>query len=160
MQYKPHKQYRHTLVIGGILLAIALCFVVFANMNWGYLWLNQLGTIGFLTALIFLAVRYILAEFVYLFPDSEDVLEVRRISGRLPTTVARIEISADDIILPYTKDLKKTHRLEMLENCCPSLFPEESYVYICTLNEKKIGVRLECKADFVEMLEGAIEKKN
>lgn len=159
MQYKPRKNYRHTLIVGGTLLAIALCFVVFASMGWGYLWLNQLGTIGSLTALIFIAVRYILTDFVYFFPESADVLEVRRISGRLPYTVARIEISADDIILPYTKNLKKEHGLKLFENGCASLFPEESYVYICTLNGKKAGVRLECKADLAALLEQAIEKK-
>lgn len=158
MQYKPHKKYRHTLVVGGVLLAIALFFALFSSMGWGYLWLNQLGTVGALTVLIFLAVRYILTDFVYLFPESEDVLEVRRISGRLPYTVARIEIGANDVILPYTKALKKEQGLALFENGCPSLFPEESYVYICTLNGKKVGVRLECKRDFVEMLEKAIEK--
>lgn len=158
MQYKPHKTYRHTLIIGSLLLAISLCFLLFGNMGWGYLWLNQLGAIGFLTAVIFLAVRYILTDFIYIIPENERILEVKRISGRLPTTVARIEIGAGDVILPYTKGLKKAQALEMFENCCPGLFPEESYVYICVLNEKKVGVRLECKADFAELLEKAIEK--
>lgn len=160
MQYKPHKKYRHTLVIGGVLLAVALCFALFASMGWSYLWLNQLGTVGSLTALIFLAVRYILTDYIYLFPDkNEGVFEVKRISGRLPYTLARIEISADDVILPYTKELRRAQKLEQFENACASLFPEESYVYICVIDGKKVGVRLECKADFVELLEGAIERK-
>lgn len=159
MQYKPHKQYRHTLVIGGVLLAVALCFALFASMGWGYLWLNQLGTVGSLTALIFLAVRYILADYIYLFPENEDVLEVKRISGRLPYTLARIEIGTEDVILPYTKELRRAQKLDRLENACASLFPEESYVYICMMDEKKVGIRLECKADFAALIEGAIERK-
>lgn len=156
MQYKPSKKYRHILVIGGVLLAMALCFAVFASMGWGYLWLNQLGTVGALTALIYLAVRYVLTDYIYFFPESADILEVRRISGRLPVTVARIEISVGDRLIPYSKTLKKDEKLECFENCCTSLFPEESYVYICTLNEKRVGIRLECEADFVKMLQRAI----
>lgn len=159
MQYKPHKKHRHMLVIGGVLLAVALCFALFASMGWGYLWLNQLGTIGALTALIFVAIRYILTDYIYLFPESGDILEVRRISGKLPVTVVRIEIGAGDRLLPYSKELKKTQGLELFENCCVSLFPEESYVYICMLNGKKVGVQLECKADLVEMLEKSIAQK-
>lgn len=158
MQFKPYKQYRHTLVIGGVLLAIALCFAVFANMGWGYLWLNQLGTVGALTALIFIAVRYILTDFVYLLPENEAIFEVKRISGRLPYTLARIEISAGDRILPYAKGIAKAEGLKQFENGCPSLFPDESYVYITETEGKKVGVRLQCKHDFVELLEKAIEK--
>lgn len=158
MQFKPNKQYRHTLVIGGVLLAMALCFAIFASMSWGYLWLNQLGMVGSLTALIFIVVRYILTDFVYLLPENEAVLEVKRISGRLPYTVARIEISANDKILPYTKGIAKAEGLKQFENCAPSLFPEESYVYVTTLNGVKVGIRLQCKQDFVELLEKAIEK--
>ncbi len=156
MQYKPHKKYRHTLIIGGVLLAIALCFLVFANMGWGYLWLNQLGTILFLTFLIFLSIRYILYDYVYLIPDSGMTLEVKRISGALPKTIASVQICAGDNLLPYTKDLKKKQELTHIENCCVSLFPEESYLYICRIDGKKIGLRLECQSDLVDLLEKAI----
>lgn len=157
MQYKPQKNYRHTLVVGGVLLAMALCFAIFASMDWGYLWLNQLGMIGSLTALIFVAVRYILTDFVYILPESKAILEVKRISGRLPYTVARVEIRATDKILPYVKGIAKTEGLQCFENCASSLLPEESYVYIGTVDGKKAGVRIECKKDFVKLLEEAIK---
>lgn len=157
MQYKPHRRLKPLVIICFVLLVITLIFWILSYLKVGPLSLNQLGTVIFLTALIFLLIRYALTDFIYQLPDEENRLTVKTVRGKLPRTAAEIPLRKIDRIVPYEKDIVKKEGIERMENYCVSLFPEESWVYITVLNGKKSALRLECREDVADRIRERIE---
>lgn len=157
MQYKPHRKLKPLVVISFVLMVITLIFWILTYLRVGPHALNQLGTVVFLTALIFLLVRYALTDFIYQLPDEENRLTVKTVRGRLPRTAAELPLQKGDRILPYTKELCKKEGIRRRENFCVSLFPEESYLYITVQSGEKIAIRLECRQDVAERIRERIE---
>lgn len=157
MQYKPHRKLKPLVIICFCLLVITLAFWVLAYLKVGPNGVNQLGVLVFLTALVYLLVRYALTDYIYQIPDDQAVLTVTKVGGKLPRTVADIRLSRGDRIIPFEKDSRKKEGLERMENYCVSLFPEESWLYITRIDGKMIGLRLECKADVAQRIRARIE---
>lgn len=152
MQYKPHRTVKQTAIIGFVLLLIAAIFLCMANFSLGFIWLNQLGGISAITALIYLMIRYIMTDFVYQLPDAGARFTVKKLRGNLPQTVAEIDLSPADRIIPYDKNVLRKEGVIRTENFCVSLFPEESYALITIVGGRKTALRLECKADTAERI--------
>lgn len=155
MQYKPHRHLKPVAIIGVILIAVAAVFLLMANFGLGYLWLNQLGAILVITILLYLLIRYAMTEFIYLLPDEGAHLTVKKLRGSLPQTVAEVDL-ADCKLLPYSKEGLKQEKVAYTENFCVSLFPEETYLLITTVDNRKIALRLECQKDVAEILRNRI----
>lgn len=157
MQYNPHRKLKPLAVIGFVLLTVALIFWILTYLRVGPHALNQLGTVIFLSALIYLLVRYAFTDFIYQLPDEENRLTIKTVRGKLPRTAAEIPMQKTDRIVPYEKELCKKEGIRKQENFCVSLFPEESYLYLTTLNGEKIAIRLECRQDVAERIRERIE---
>lgn len=157
MQYKPHRKLKPLVVITFVLMVIALIFWILTYLQVGPRALNQLGTLVFLTAMIFLLVRYALTDFIYQLPDEENRLTIKTVRGKLPRTAAEIPLQKTDRLLPYAKDLCKKEGIRRQENFCVSLFPEESYLYVTVLNGERTAIRLECRQDVAERIAARIE---
>lgn len=160
MQYKPHRVVKQTAIIGFVLLLIAAVFLIMANFSLGFVWLNQLGAIGSITAMIYLMVRYIMTDFVYQLPETGAHFSVKKLRGNLPQTVAEIDLTPADRIIPYDKNALRKESVTHTENFCVSLFPEESWLLITSIGGKKIALRLECKADVAEKIRERIAAAN
>lgn len=157
MQYKPHRKLKPLVIICFPLLTITLIFWILAYLKVGPQGVNQLGTLVFLTALIYLLVRYAMTEFVYQLPDGENIFAVSKVGGKIPHTVADLRLSRGDRIIPYEKGIRKKEGIGRMENYCVSLFPEESWLYITRINGKTVGLRLECRADVAELIRARID---
>ncbi len=157
MQYKPHRKLKPLVIVCFPLLVITLTFWGLTYLRIGPLGANQLGTVVALTALVYLLLRYALTDFVYTLPESEPVLTVTKIAGRLPRAVADLRLSRGDCLIPYEKGAAKREGIIRTENFCVSLFPEESWLYVTVIEGKKVALRLECKADTAAYLQAAID---
>ena len=156
MQYKPHRNLKPLVVISFMLMVIALSFWTLSYLKIGPKSINQLGTVGFLSAFIFLLVRYALTDFIYQLPEEENRLTIKTVRGKRPSTVAEIPLGKSDRIVLYEKDVCKKEGVQQLENYCVSLFPLESYLYLTVLNGKKTALRLECREDVAERIRARI----
>jgi hypothetical protein len=156
MQYKPHRKLKPLVIISFVLMVITLSFWMLSYLRIGPQSLNQLGVVVFLTAMIFLLIRYALTDFIYQLPEEENRLTIKTVRGKLPRTAAEIPLRKSDRIVPYQKDVCKTEGIEQTENFCVSLFPEESYLYLTVLNGKKSALRLECREDVAERIRARI----
>ena len=157
MQYKPHRKLKPLVVISFLLMVITLSFWILSYLKVGPLSLNQLGVVVFLTAMVFLLIRYALTDFIYQLPDEEHRLTIKTVRGKLPRTAAEISLQKGDRIIPYEKDTCKKENIQQMENYCVSLFPEESYLYITVINGKKTALRLECREDVAERIRARID---
>lgn len=157
MQYKPHRKLKPLVIICFVLLVITLIFWILTYLKVGPLALNQLGVLVFLTALIFLLVRFALTDFIYQLPEEENRLTIKTVRGKLPRTAAEVILRKIDRIVPYEKDIPKKEGIRRTENFCVSLFPEESYLYITFLDGKKTALRLECREDIARLIRARIE---
>lgn len=156
MQYKPHRNIKPVAIIGVILIAIAAVFLIMANFDLGYLWINQLGAVLNITILLYLLIRYVMTDFVYILPDEGAHLTVKKLRGNLPQTVAEVDLTADCKIVPYSKEVLKQERVAYTENFCVSLSPEETYLLITPMDNRKIALRLECKRDVADRIRDRI----
>ena len=157
MQYKPHRNLKPLVIISFVLMVITLCFWILNYLQVGPRSLNQLGTVVFLTTMIYLLVRYALTDFIYQLPEEENRLTIKTVRGKLPRTAAEIPLQKGDRILPYAKELLKQEQIKQTENFCTSLFPKESYWYITVCNGKKTAIRLECREDVAQRIRARIE---
>ena len=156
MQYKPNRQIKPVAVIGAILLSIAALFLTMANLGWGFVWLNQLGAILHITALLYLLIRYAMTDFVYILPEEGAHLTVKKLRGNLPQTVAEVDLIGDCKVIPYTKENIRREKVAYTENYCVSLFPPSSYALIATLDNRRVAIRLECKQDVADLIAARI----
>ncbi|MBO5779259.1 MAG: hypothetical protein J6R82_06810 [Clostridia bacterium] len=157
MQYHPYRKLKPLVIVSFPLLVCTLIFWILTYLQVGPRSLNQLGTVLFLTALIFLLVRYALTDFIYQLPEEENRLTIKTVRGRLPRTAAEIKLCKRDRILPWEKGLAKKEGIQQMENFCVSLFPEESYLYLTVLGGKKTALRLECSKDVADLIRARID---
>lgn len=157
MEYKPKKRIKNALIASLILVAGAIACIVLGSMGWGYKWLSQLLVFISLTALLFIAVRYVITDFVYTV-SHDGYLEVKKISSKIPVTMASVEISGEDIIVKEQKDMS-SYGVIRKERFNVTMGAEELYWYIFTVNGEKQALILECEPAFVTYLQGLIEMK-
>ena len=139
-----------------ILLVGAVACIVIGTMGIGYTWFSQLLVILLVTAILFIAVRYLLSEFVY--TVSDGYLEVKKISSKIPVTMASVEISGDDIIVKEKKDMS-AYQVTRKEKFNVSMGATELYWYVFTVNGEKQALVLECEDSFACYLQSLIENK-
>lgn len=156
MQYKPHRKLKPLVIVCFTLLVIVLAFWILSYLKIGPNGVNQLGVLVFLTALVYLLVRYALTDFVYQLSEKGDVFTVTKVGGKLPRTVADIRLSPCDRVIPYGKDVCKKEGIRQTENYCVSLFPEERWMLVTEINGKTVGLILECQADTAALIRNGI----
>ncbi len=119
---------------------------------------NQFIMLSALTACVFVAVRYILADFIYKTDDDGEYLEIIRVTSRLPQTNASVKISPADKIVRLTgsKEALKDVQKKMYFNL--SFMPEELYAYIFTYEGVRQALILECDGRYAEYIESLIQR--
>ena len=150
MEYKPRINSKNAKKLMIFFALIAVIGIVMGGVGVGINALNQLIIIGFLTAALFVAVRYMLTDFVYK-TDEGGYLEIIKISSRLPQTMASVRISRNDIIVPVKEDMSE-YKVERKAVFNVSLKPLELYWYIFTVNGQRQALVLECDKAYAEYL--------
>ena len=98
MEYKPKRNGKNAKKLMMFFALIAVIGIVMSGVGVGVNSLNQLIIIGFLTAAVFVAIRYLLTDFVYK-TDEGGYLEIIKIGSKIPQTLASVKISRNDMIV-------------------------------------------------------------
>lgn len=142
-----------------IMLFALVCLAVIGALGIGNDLLNQSLVFAIVAGIIYMLMRYTIYEYTYTL--SPDELSVTRVAGRIPATIIRIEINADDTFIRASdkKELKALG-VKKIENACANLSPSERmYAYITTVGGRKTAVLFECDSLFALAVSERINMK-
>ena len=158
MEYKPKRTGKNAKKLMIFFALISVIGIVMSGVGVGVNSLNQLIIIGFLTAAVFVAIRYLLTDFVYK-TDEGGYLEIIKIGSKIPQTLASVKISRNDMIVPVKEDMSE-YKVERKAVFTVNLKPSESYWYIFTVNGQRQALVIECDKGYVEYLTRLISSAN
>jgi hypothetical protein len=115
-------------------------------------------------ACVYVIIRYATTDYVYVISDSAPYkIEIVKISGQLPKTLAIIDMGKGDKLIKLEKGMKMPNGVEKIhqkENFCSNMFPKEQYLYVFEFENKKIAAKLEIDGEIANILNHRINELN
>jgi|GEM_PF-2443902 len=158
MQYKPARNNKNAYVMCSILAVCAAICAVAEGTGMGRSLINEFLLVVFITAVLYVFIRHVLADYVYHVTDN-GCLDIVKITANVPKTLASVKISAGDMIVKAEKDMRKKHpEIAKIERYDLTLFSVNNYWYIFDQGGVKYALILECDEGFVKYLRDRIDK--
>ena len=148
IKVKPSDRKAHVLSVA-FLITAALLFATRFILN-RYQGIVDLGTLGFLTASVFLYTKYISAVYYYdtvILDTGEALFVVRKLIGKRYTTLCRISYAEILSVKKQTREelrAHKTPRGTVKYNYTPTLFPNTVYRIDTRSAYERAEVVIEC----------------
>lgn len=147
MQYKVKKEPRAAYIISAVTGLLSIMFMYVSTAGIGNTLVNQLIMLLCGAVCVYVMIRYALTDYVYVFSDTEPYkIEIVKISGQLPKTLAVIDMKGSDHLLPYEKGAKIPETIGKIakkENFCSNMFPKQRYLYVFEYDGAKVACKLE-----------------
>ena len=143
LTYKPKRHTKTAIGVVIFMLAVLVCIFAIGVLGIGNDLINQALIFTVVAGILYILMRYAIYEYTYTLSESE--LAVTRVAGRVPNTILRISLNADDSFI-RVRDKKelKTLGVKKIENACANLSPRERmYAYITTVSDRKVAVLFE-----------------
>lgn len=159
LTYKPERHIKGAMTAVIVMIFALVCIFAVDVLGIGNDLLNQTLIFAVVAGIIYVLTRYMIYEYTYTL--SEDELSVTRVAGRIPNTILRIAVNADDTFIRVSgkKELKALG-VKRIENACANLSPRERmYAYVTTVDNKKIAVLFETDTLFALAVNERINMK-
>lgn len=153
MEYKPRRNKKNALLLITVFALLSVACLIMVNLHIGPNLLGQLSLICFVTGALFVAVRYLLTDFVY--RTDKGYLEVIKISSKIPVTLASVRISQGDCVVKQKADMSE-YKVQRRASFNLTLRAGELYWYIFEINGQRQALILECDERYAEYLRSLI----
>ena len=153
MEYKPRRNKKNALLLITVFALLSVACLIMVNLHIGPNLLGQLSLICFVTGALFVAVRYLLTDFVY--RTDKGYLEVIKISSKIPVTLASVRISQGDCAVKQKADMSE-YKVQRRASFNLTLRAGELYWYIFEINGQRQALILECDERYAEYLRSLI----
>lgn len=156
VKVKPQNRKAHVLCVAFLIVAAILFatrFVVDKHQG-----IIDLGTLGFITASVFLYTKYVSAVYYYdtmSTAEGEWLFIVRKVIGKRSDTLCRIAYAEILSIKKETKDERKAHKTPrgtMKYFYTPTLFPEKVYRIQSRSAYERAEIVIECQDELAAMI--------
>lgn len=152
----PQNRKAHVISAASLIVA-ALLFVTRFIIN-KYTGLIDLGTVGFITASVFLYTKYIASSYYYesmLTDDGERLFIIKKVTGKRATTLCRISFGEILSIKKETGEEFKKHKTPrgtVKYLYTPTLFP--SFVYRIEMRSayERAEIVIECSDELADVI--------
>ena len=165
MQYKVKKDPKAAFIISAVFGLLSIMFMYVSMLGGANMLLNQLIMLFCGAACVYVIIRYAIFDYVYVLSDDAPYkIEIVKVSGHFPKTLAVIDMSEKDMLIKLEKDTKIPQSIGKIykkEDFCSNMFPKSKYLYVFEFESKKIAVKLEIDSEIAEILNTRInELKN
>ena len=161
MQYKVKKNTKIPYAVAIVCAALSVAFMYTGSFGIGNTMMYQVMMLILAAAAVYMLIRYALTDMIYvIFDEKPYTLEIVKLCGKLPKTIAVIEMTADDKLVLQNKDdlSQKTEKIKKKENFCANMFPKEKYLYIANTENGRVSCSLELEKDVAKILFDRIEE--
>lgn len=165
MQYKVKKEPRAAYIISAVCGLLSVMFMYVSMLGGANMLLNQLIMLFCGACCVYVIIRYAVSDYVYVLSDDAPYkIEIVKIAGQIPKTLAVIDMGAGDTLIKIEKGKKMPENIGKIykkENFCSNMFPKSKYIYVFEFENKKIACFLEIDGDIAGILNNRInELKN
>ena len=153
---KPANRKAHTLSVACLIIAAILFASRFILEK--YVGIVDLGTVGFITASVFLYTKYIAAVYYYetlITEDGEALFIVRKLVGKRSTTLCRISYAEILSIEKETREEFKAHKTPrgtVKYLYTPTLYPDTLYRIQMRSAYERAEVVIECSDELAALI--------
>lgn len=153
---KPANRKAH-VISAACLIAAAVLFVTRLIVN-RFAGIIDLGTIGCITASVFLYTKYISSNYYYetmITTDGEPLFLVRRLTGKRSTTLCRISFAEILSVKAESAEEFKKHKTPrgvVKYLYTPTLFPEKVYRIQMRSAYERAEIVIECSDEFAALI--------
>lgn len=156
MQYRPKRNNKNAILAAATLVACVGICIVAEISGVGYHIVDETLILLFITAALYIFIRYVLFDYVYHVRD-DHYIDIVRVTSNVPSTLISVRMSSTDLVVKVEGDMKSKYPDIVKKNKYNlSLFPKNTYWYIYSLDGARYALVLEGDEQFFDYLKEQI----
>lgn len=159
MQYRPKRDNKNAYFTTAALVVAAFICIITEVLGIGVSLLDQILIVLFLSAALYVYIRFVLTDFVYNVTD-DGYIEIVKITAKIPKTLASVKICRSDLIVREEKDMKSYSYVKKKERFNLTLCGHSNRWYIFEMNGEKQALVLEGDDKFFAFLQDKINRSD